>query len=99
MSQPETVQDTLVFERRFRVSRSRVFRAYADVDSRARWSAPSDTTALVYQAADSTREDLRLYPPSAWANAALPVPCDNRARLPVTGMRRVYWGGWCARTP
>ena len=44
--------DTLVFERRLRSTPSAVFAAYADVESRARWSAPSDTAAVVYSVSD-----------------------------------------------
>lgn len=44
--------ETLVFERRLRASPDAVFAAYADVDARARWSAPSATAAVVYSSAD-----------------------------------------------
>jgi len=49
---PAVKHETLVFERRLRASPSAVFAAYADVDARARWSAPSDTAAVVYAASD-----------------------------------------------
>lgn len=47
-----TTHETLVFERRFRAGPEAVFAAYADVELRARWSAPSPTAAVVYTSAD-----------------------------------------------
>lgn len=46
------VHETLVFERRYPASPSRVFQAYADEAIRARWSAPTPTTAIVYESTD-----------------------------------------------
>lgn len=46
------VHETLVFERRFDAPARAVFSAYADVRARTRWSAPSDTAAIVYSAED-----------------------------------------------
>lgn len=46
------VHETLVFERQFRVAPSAVFAAYVDVEARARWSAPSDSAAVVYSVED-----------------------------------------------
>lgn len=43
---------TLVFERIYDASPARVFAAYADVDARAAWGAPSDTAAIVYTHAE-----------------------------------------------
>jgi uncharacterized protein YndB with AHSA1/START domain len=43
---------TLLFERSFDVPVSAVFAAFSDPAARARWGAPSDTAALVYDEAD-----------------------------------------------
>ncbi|MBN9159930.1 MAG: hypothetical protein BGO98_18960 [Myxococcales bacterium 68-20] len=52
IARPPMKHETLVFERRFRSSPRAVFAAYADVEARARWSAPSDATAVVYSVSD-----------------------------------------------
>ncbi|MEZ4222013.1 MAG: SRPBCC domain-containing protein [Polyangiaceae bacterium] len=49
---PSTLHETLVFERQFGSPPEAVFAAYADVDLRSRWSAPSPTAAVVYGSAD-----------------------------------------------
>jgi uncharacterized protein YndB with AHSA1/START domain len=52
MSDSSTKHDTLVFERVFTVPPARVYSAYADVDQRARWSAPSESAGVVYSSSD-----------------------------------------------
>jgi uncharacterized protein YndB with AHSA1/START domain len=56
MSQPkqstQTHHATLVFERTVPATVSQVFAAYADIDARVRWGAPSDRSVLIYDAAD-----------------------------------------------
>lgn len=52
MSESITVHATLVFERMVPATCSRVFNAYADVEERQKWGAPSDNTALIYDHAD-----------------------------------------------
>ncbi len=56
MSQPEkstqTHHATLVFERDVPAPPAQVFAAYADLDARVRWGAPSDRSVLIYDAAD-----------------------------------------------
>lgn len=47
-----TAHETLVFERSFRTSAEKVFGAYADVAVRVKWSAPSETAAVVYSSHD-----------------------------------------------
>lgn len=43
---------TMIMERTYTASATRVFRAWADVDARARWSAPASHMQVVYEAAD-----------------------------------------------
>lgn len=43
---------TLVMERTYNASVSRVFAAWADVEARKRWSAPADNIRIEYEAAD-----------------------------------------------
>lgn len=45
---PRVLHETIRLEREFPVSDERVFRAYAEVDQRVGWSAPSDTAKIVY---------------------------------------------------
>lgn len=52
MSESITVHATLVFERMVPATCSQVFTAFADVEERQKWGAPSDNTALVYEHAD-----------------------------------------------
>jgi uncharacterized protein YndB with AHSA1/START domain len=52
MSESTTVHATLIFERIVPAPCNQVFTAYADVDERKKWGAPSDNTALVYDQAD-----------------------------------------------
>ena len=52
MSESTTVHATLIFERTVPATADRVFTAYADVDERKKWGAPSDNTALIYDQAD-----------------------------------------------
>jgi uncharacterized protein YndB with AHSA1/START domain len=56
MSQPkqttQTHHATLDFERTVPARASQVFAAYADIDERVRWGAPSDRSVLIYDAAD-----------------------------------------------
>jgi uncharacterized protein YndB with AHSA1/START domain len=47
-----TLHATLVFEREIPAPVERVFAAFADPAARARWGAPSDNTALIYDEAD-----------------------------------------------
>jgi len=54
MSNESTQHATLVLERVYPTSPHRVFGAYADVEVRARWGAPSDTEAIVYSEAHFT---------------------------------------------
>ena len=52
MSESATVHATLAFERMIPAPCNQVFAAYADVDKRKKWGAPSDNTALIYDQAD-----------------------------------------------
>jgi uncharacterized protein YndB with AHSA1/START domain len=52
MSESATVHATLIFERRVPATADQVFAAFADVDERKKWGAPSDNTALIYDHAD-----------------------------------------------
>jgi uncharacterized protein YndB with AHSA1/START domain len=47
-----TLHATLVFEREIPAPVEQVFAAFADPAARARWGAPSDNTALIYDEAD-----------------------------------------------
>jgi uncharacterized protein YndB with AHSA1/START domain len=47
-----TVHATLVFERTIPAPCDQVFAAYADINERMKWGAPSDNTALIYDRAD-----------------------------------------------
>jgi uncharacterized protein YndB with AHSA1/START domain len=48
----KSLHDTLVFTREISAPPAAVFAAYADAGQRAIWSAPSDTSAMIYDAAD-----------------------------------------------
>lgn len=48
----QVAHETLTFERTYEASPKRVFAAFADVKVRERWSAPSDTAAVVYSQAN-----------------------------------------------
>ena len=48
MSESTTVHATLIFERMVPATCSQVFTAYADIEERQKWGAPSDNTALIY---------------------------------------------------
>jgi uncharacterized protein YndB with AHSA1/START domain len=52
MGESATVHATLIFERMVPATADQVFAAYADVDARKKWGAPSDNTALIYDQAD-----------------------------------------------
>jgi uncharacterized protein YndB with AHSA1/START domain len=52
MGESATVHATITFERIVPATADRVFAAYADVDDRKKWGAPSDNTALIYDQAD-----------------------------------------------
>jgi uncharacterized protein YndB with AHSA1/START domain len=52
MSESTTVHATLIFERMVPATCNQVFTAYADVDQRRKWGAPSDNTALIYDQAN-----------------------------------------------
>lgn len=43
---------TIVMERSYTASPERVFKAWADVEARMRWSAPADNIRIVYEASD-----------------------------------------------
>ena len=43
---------TIVMERTYSASASRVFAAWADVEARKRWSSPADNIRIEYEAAD-----------------------------------------------
>src|ERR1700733_11011793 len=47
-----TVHATLIFERMVPANPDQVFAAYAEVNQRMEWGAPSDNTALIYDQAD-----------------------------------------------
>jgi uncharacterized protein YndB with AHSA1/START domain len=52
MGESATVHATLIFERMIPATSNQVFTAYADVDARKKWGAPSDNAALIYEHAD-----------------------------------------------
>jgi uncharacterized protein YndB with AHSA1/START domain len=52
MSESTAVHATLFFERIVPANCNQVFAAYADVDHRKKWGAPSEKTALIYDQAD-----------------------------------------------
>jgi uncharacterized protein YndB with AHSA1/START domain len=43
---------TIVMERRFKAAPARVFAAWADIEARKRWSAPTDTISIEYETTD-----------------------------------------------
>ncbi len=43
---------TIVMERTYNASPARVFKAWADVEARKRWSAPADNIRIEYEASD-----------------------------------------------
>ena len=49
---PTIAHTTMVMERTYNAERARVFRAWADVDVRTRWSAPAAHMSIIYEAAD-----------------------------------------------
>jgi uncharacterized protein YndB with AHSA1/START domain len=52
MSESAAFHATLFFERMIPATCNQVFTAYADVDQRKKWGAPSEKTALIYDQAD-----------------------------------------------
>jgi uncharacterized protein YndB with AHSA1/START domain len=52
MSESTAVHATLVFERMIPATADQVFTAYADLEERRKWGAPSDNTTLIYDQAD-----------------------------------------------
>ncbi len=52
MSESAAFHATLFFERMIPATCDQVFTAYADVDQRKKWGAPSEKTALIYDQAD-----------------------------------------------
>jgi uncharacterized protein YndB with AHSA1/START domain len=52
MTESTTVHATLVFERMVPATCDQVFTAYANVEERQKWGAPSDKTVLIYDRAD-----------------------------------------------
>src|SRR3984893_11882737 len=52
MCESTAVHATLLFERMVPATCSQVFTAYADVEERQKWGAPSENTALIYDQAD-----------------------------------------------
>jgi uncharacterized protein YndB with AHSA1/START domain len=46
--EPATLHHTLTFERRVNASPDQVFSAYANLETRMEWGAPSPNTALIY---------------------------------------------------
>jgi uncharacterized protein YndB with AHSA1/START domain len=48
MTANEILHDTIIFERSFDAPIASVFAAFADPAARAKWGAPSDTAAIVY---------------------------------------------------
>jgi uncharacterized protein YndB with AHSA1/START domain len=51
-SSRHVVHETLTFQRIYDTSPTQVFAAFADVERRARWSAPSPNTIIVYSKSD-----------------------------------------------
>ena len=52
MEASDAIHATLVFERTIPATIERVFAAYADLEERMRWGAPSPNTALIYDKAN-----------------------------------------------
>ena len=52
MNSQNIIHETLTFERISTSPIERVYAAFADIDERVRWGAPSDNTALSYDEAD-----------------------------------------------
>ncbi|WP_447726408.1 SRPBCC domain-containing protein [Sphingomonas koreensis] len=52
MDVAEVVHETLVIERAYKAAPARVFDAWRDSESRARWTAPSDGTAVEFERFD-----------------------------------------------
>jgi uncharacterized protein YndB with AHSA1/START domain len=52
MSESAIVHATLIFERMISATYDQVFTAYADINQREKWGAPSDNTVLIYDQAD-----------------------------------------------
>lgn len=50
----DLAHDTLTFERHFPHPPTAVFDAYADIDQRVIWSAPSDDEVVIFESADFT---------------------------------------------
>jgi uncharacterized protein YndB with AHSA1/START domain len=57
MSESTAVLATLVFERMIPATADQVFTAYADLEERRKWGAPSDNTALIYDRADFAKAE------------------------------------------
>lgn len=49
---PATAHATIVMERTYNASPTRVYNAWSDIDARKRWSAPADNIRIEYEAAD-----------------------------------------------
>ncbi len=50
----DLAHDTLTFERHFPHPPAAVFEAYADIDQRVAWSAPSEDEVVIFESADFT---------------------------------------------
>lgn len=49
---PATAHATIVMERTYAASPTRVYNAWSDIEARKRWSAPADNIRIEYEAAD-----------------------------------------------
>jgi uncharacterized protein YndB with AHSA1/START domain len=52
MNEPSVAHETIILKRRYEASADRLFAAFEDVNARAKWSAPSDKTVIVFQETD-----------------------------------------------
>lgn len=83
-----TEHGTVAVERTLDVPIARVYAAFADVKERARWSAPSDTAVLIYDAADFRVGGVDLMRCGARENPRFRV---EACYVDIVKERRVVW--------
>lgn len=87
---------TMVMERTYSASSARVFKAWADVEVRARWSAPASHMQIIYEAADfrvGGRDTSRCIEPGTADYVANVYYLDIRENLRIVFAENVAHGG------